>query len=79
MRTPLLLTTLTLLLAACGQPTPTAAAPTPDRLLGGVELPVTTAAVSGQALTFREGDVQITRLGAASVQSAGGFDYLRAQ
>ncbi|GGB81795.1 RCC1 domain-containing protein [Deinococcus soli (ex Cha et al. 2016)] len=79
MRTPLLLTTLTLLLAACGQPTPTAAAPTPDRLLGSVELPVTTAAVSGQALTFREGDVQITRLGAASVQSAGGFDYLRAQ
>ncbi|MHA0044045.1 NHL repeat-containing protein [Deinococcus sp. PEB2-63] len=87
MRTPLLLTTLTVLLAACGQPTPTAAAPTPDRLLGGVELPVTTAdtglhpaaPLGAPRLTFREGDVQITRLGAASVQSAGSFDYLRAQ
>ncbi|MFN4252114.1 NHL repeat-containing protein, partial [Deinococcus sp.] len=60
-------------------PTQAAQPATPTTLLGGVELPVSTAALSGQALTFREADVQITRLGAASVQSAGGFDYVRAQ
>lgn len=80
MRTPLLLTTLTLLLAACGQPvSPSATSPTPSSIIGGVALPVTTSALNAQALTFREGDVTFTRLGAASVQSSGGFNYIRAQ
>ncbi|GHG33536.1 hypothetical protein GCM10017784_29080 [Deinococcus indicus] len=78
---PFLLITL-LLLTACGSPatTPPSAPPGPPAVLGGVALPVTTGAALGvQALTFREGDVTFTRPGAASVQSAGGFDYLRAQ
>lgn len=71
-----------LLLTACGSPVsaPPPVFPDTPAVLGGVDLPVTTGAALGlQTLTFREGDVTFTRLGAASVQSAGGFDYLRAQ
>ncbi|MDR6220874.1 hypothetical protein [Deinococcus soli (ex Cha et al. 2016)] len=89
MRHALLLTVLTSLTVSCQSQIPATSIPTPPpeaqqptrpHLIGTVELPISTdPRLSGQALTFREGDVTVTRLGAASVQRAGGFDYLRAQ
>ncbi len=79
MRVPLhwtALLTLTLLCACQVQSrTPAAAA----GVQGGVTLPIRTVDPAAQSpSTIRTGDVTVTRLGPASVQRAGGFDYLRA-
>ncbi|MCD0174660.1 hypothetical protein IHN32_01660 [Deinococcus sp. 14RED07] len=73
---PLLLLT-TALLSACGttQTTPPSAAD----VRGILTLPISTsAALSGQTLTHREGDVTFTRVGPASVQTDSKYTYLRA-
>lgn len=93
MRQVLLLTAVALLTVSCRSQLQ--ATPLPDtppaaqqptqppglpHLIGTVELPISTAPrISGQALTFREGDVTFTSLSAATVQTDAAYTYIRAQ
>ncbi|MFW8627934.1 hypothetical protein [Deinococcus sp. ME38] len=93
MRHTLLLTALVLLTVSCRSQVPVTPIPaTPPaaqqptqppglpQVIGTVELPISTVPrLSGQALTFREGDVTFTSLSAATVQTDAVYTYIRAR